>query len=70
MEGDAELFGATSKELHAVFDVRDAIGIAEFFDGDGFGGIEAALIDPRLNAVKVYRNHVDGEAVLRASVTA
>lgn len=62
MQGSAELLGAASEKLDAIFDVGDAVGVAELFDGDGFGGVEAVLVDPGLDTVKVYRDHVNGEA--------
>lgn len=34
----------------------------EFADGDGSGWVDAALVDPFLDALEVDGGHVDGEA--------
>lgn len=46
-----ELFFAASEELHAVFDAVDAAAVGELGEGDGLGWVEAAGVDPVLDAV-------------------
>ena len=60
VDGAGELVGVAAEELDAVFDAVDGPGGAEFFDGDGLGGVEAFLVDPVLNCVEVDRGHFFG----------
>lgn len=55
-------FAATAEELHAFFGLVDAAGLGEFADGDGAGWVDAALVDPFLDAVEVCGGQVGGEA--------
>lgn len=41
----------------------DAAGVGEFADGDGAGWVDAALVDPFLDALEVDGGHIGGEAV-------
>lgn len=54
---------ATAEELHAFFGLMDAAGLSEFADGDGAGWVDAALVDPFLDAVEVCGGQFGGEAV-------
>lgn len=50
------------EQLDTVFDAMEGAGGAELFEGDGLGGVEAALVDPGLDAVEVDGGHVEGVA--------
>lgn len=49
------------EQLHALTGLVDAAGVGEFADGDWAGGIDAALVDPGLDAVEVYEGEVERE---------
>jgi hypothetical protein len=52
------------QELDAVpLDAVDAARLVQLLHGDGFRGIQAALVNPRLDAVEVDGRHLDLEAV-------
>lgn len=53
---------AAAEELDAFFGLVDAAGLGEFADGDGAGWVDAALVDPFLDAVEVCGGQVGGEA--------
>lgn len=55
---------AAAEQLHALFGLVDAAGLGELADGDGAGRVDAALVDPRLDAVEVDGGEVKGEAIL------
>ena len=40
----------------------DTAGLGEFADGDGAGWVDAALVDPFLDAVEVCGGQIGGEA--------
>lgn len=55
--------GAVTENLDAVLVLVDAARLGEFADGDRAGWVDAALIDPFLDAEEVHRGHFEGEAV-------
>ena len=63
----AQLLRAVGQELDPVFDLAHAIAIRQLFDRDRTRRIDAALVDPGLDAREVERLHVDGEDIHEAS---
>jgi hypothetical protein len=59
-----QLFFAAREEFDAVFDAVHAVGLVELAHCDGLCGVQAAGVDPFLDAVQVDRGHFDGEAVV------
>lgn len=55
--------GAAAQELHAFLGLVDAARLHQFPDGDGAGWVDAALVDPFLDAVQVCGRQVRCEAV-------
>lgn len=55
-------FAATGEEFDTVLDAVDTAGLRKLADCDGTGGVEAALVDPLLDAVEVDFGDVEGEA--------
>ena len=58
VDGCVKFFFASGEELDAVFDAMDAFTAIQLFEGDGLGGVEAALVDPVLDFVEVDGGHV------------
>lgn len=56
-----DALAAAAEELHAFFGLVDAAGLGEFADGDRAGWVDAALVDPFLDAVEVCGRQVGGE---------
>lgn len=54
---------AAREQFDAVFDAVDAAGFDEFFEGDGAGRVETALVDPGLDAVEVDGGDLGCESV-------
>jgi hypothetical protein len=48
-------------------DAVQAPALVQLLHGDGLGGVQAALVDPALDAVEVDGRHVDGEGVVLAA---
>lgn len=46
-------FAAAGEQFDAILDAVDTAGFCQFADCDGAGGVEAALVDPFLDAVEV-----------------
>ena len=57
-------FSASAEKLYAFFCLVDAARLGQFADGDGLSRVDAALVDPFLDAVEVNRGEVEREAVL------
>ena len=53
MKGGVKGDGFAVDEFDANFAVGNAVGLAEFFGGYGAGGVDAALVDPGLEAVEI-----------------
>lgn len=53
---------AAAEDFHAVFVLVDAAGLGQFADSDWAGWVDAALIDPILDAFEVDGGHFKGEA--------
>lgn len=53
---------AVGEEFHAFARVVDASAIGEFADGDRALGVDAALVDPGLDSVEVYRREIGGKS--------
>lgn len=62
VDGLFEGCGGAAEHFDAVFGLVDAAGMGEFADGDGSGWVDAALIDPFLDALEVDGGHFGGEA--------
>jgi hypothetical protein len=58
---EAALFAA-AEHFDAVPELVHAVGVEEFADGDGEAWIDAALVNPFLDAVEVDGDEVEGEA--------
>lgn len=57
-----------TEDLDAVFGLVDAAGVRQFADGDRARRVDAALVDPFLDALEVDGGHIEGEAVGRRIV--
>lgn len=57
-------FSTPTKKLYAFFRLVDAARLGQLADGDGPSRVDAALVDPFLDAVEVDRRKVKREAVL------
>lgn len=64
VDGNGDGGIAFSEELHTIANVRDAPGLEQLADGDGAGGVKAALGDPVLDFGKVKGLHVHLEAAI------
>lgn len=64
VDGLFEGCGTVAENLNAVLVLVDAARLGEFADGDRAGWVDAALIDPFLDAGEVHRGHFKGEAVI------
>lgn len=53
---------AVGEQLDALARLVDAARVGELADGDRARWVDAALVDPGLDAVEVYGGEVDGEA--------
>lgn len=62
VDGLFEGCGGAAEDLDAVLGLVDAAGVGEFADGDGAGWVDAALVDPFLDALEVDGGHFGGEA--------
>lgn len=63
VDGLFEGCGGAAEDFDAVFGLVDASRVGEFADGDGSGWVDAALVDPFLDALEVDGGHINGEAV-------
>jgi len=52
-----------AEDFYAVFVLVDAAGFGQFAYGDWAGWVDAALVDPVLDAFEVDGGHFEGEAV-------
>lgn len=62
VDGNGDGGIAFGEELHTIANVRDAPRLEQLADGDGAGGVEAALGDPVLDFGEVEGLHVHLEA--------
>lgn len=59
-----EFFFASGEEFDAVAGhAMDAPAGAQFFEGDGLGGVEAAGVEPVLNLIEVDWRELGGESI-------
>lgn len=54
---------APREKFDSILDAVDTAGFSQFADGDWFGRVDAALVNPFLDAVEVYGRDVEGEAL-------
>lgn len=65
VDGNVESGCAAGEKLDAVFDAVEATGLAELFEGDRLGGINALGFYPTLEMVQVERGHFFRELIFK-----